>query len=173
MPEPAVQTPTDSNIPAKDDVQSSQPDFDAVIIEDASDDDLPLAKLLKDDDDDDDDDDDEVGGGEASGNAGNAGGSNSGNTGIQSQNEEKDAVTKGTIDKETVKEDAVIEDTVDKGPILTGSGLFTAIMHGKGGHASSPHQAKDTLLAASLAVVALQQIVSREADPLEARVISF
>ncbi|KAK1375062.1 hypothetical protein POM88_031255 [Heracleum sosnowskyi] len=47
MPEPAVQTPTDSNIPATDTVQSSQPDFDAVIIEDASDDDLPLAKLLK------------------------------------------------------------------------------------------------------------------------------
>ncbi|KAK1383256.1 hypothetical protein POM88_020991 [Heracleum sosnowskyi] len=47
MPEPAVQTPTDSNIPAKDVDQSSQPDFDAVIIEDASDDDLPLAKLLK------------------------------------------------------------------------------------------------------------------------------
>ncbi|KAK1378074.1 hypothetical protein POM88_024818 [Heracleum sosnowskyi] len=47
MPEPAVHNPTDSNIPAKDAVQSSQPDFDAVIIEDASDDDLPLAKLLK------------------------------------------------------------------------------------------------------------------------------
>ncbi|KAK1363145.1 hypothetical protein POM88_038706 [Heracleum sosnowskyi] len=37
----------DSNIPAKDVVQSSQPDFDVVLIEDASDDDLPLAKLLK------------------------------------------------------------------------------------------------------------------------------
>ncbi|KAK1352449.1 hypothetical protein POM88_053388 [Heracleum sosnowskyi] len=47
MPEPDVQTPTDNNIPAKDTVQSSQLDFDAVIIEDASDDDLPLAKLLK------------------------------------------------------------------------------------------------------------------------------
>ncbi|KAK1397935.1 hypothetical protein POM88_007798 [Heracleum sosnowskyi] len=47
MPEPAVQTPTDSNIPVKDTVQSSQPDFDVVLIEDASDDDLPLAKLLK------------------------------------------------------------------------------------------------------------------------------
>ncbi|KAK1379817.1 hypothetical protein POM88_026561 [Heracleum sosnowskyi] len=47
MPEPVVQTPNDSNIPAKDAVQSSQPDFDAVIIEDASDDDLSLAKLLK------------------------------------------------------------------------------------------------------------------------------
>ncbi|KAK1371131.1 hypothetical protein POM88_037223 [Heracleum sosnowskyi] len=47
MPEPAVQTPTDSNIPSKDTVPSSQPDFDDVIIEDASDDDLSLAKLLK------------------------------------------------------------------------------------------------------------------------------
>ncbi|KAK1369046.1 hypothetical protein POM88_035138 [Heracleum sosnowskyi] len=47
MPEPAVQTPTDSNIHAKDTVQSSQPDFDVVLLEDASDDDLPLAKLLK------------------------------------------------------------------------------------------------------------------------------
>ncbi|KAK1365755.1 hypothetical protein POM88_041316 [Heracleum sosnowskyi] len=47
MPEPVVHTPTDSNIPAKAAVQSSQPDFDAVLLEDASDDDLPLAKLLK------------------------------------------------------------------------------------------------------------------------------
>ncbi|KAK1395799.1 hypothetical protein POM88_005662 [Heracleum sosnowskyi] len=47
LTEPAVHTPADSNFPDKDAVQSSQPDFDAVIIEDASDDDLPLAKLLK------------------------------------------------------------------------------------------------------------------------------
>ncbi|KAK1360608.1 hypothetical protein POM88_045082 [Heracleum sosnowskyi] len=47
MTEPAVHAQADSNIPAKDAVQSSQPDFDAVTIEDASDDDLPLAKLLK------------------------------------------------------------------------------------------------------------------------------
>ncbi|KAK1363047.1 hypothetical protein POM88_038608 [Heracleum sosnowskyi] len=47
MPEPAVQTTTDSHIPPKDAVKSSQPTFDAVLVEDASDDDLPLAKLLK------------------------------------------------------------------------------------------------------------------------------
>ncbi|KAK1379459.1 hypothetical protein POM88_026203 [Heracleum sosnowskyi] len=47
MLEPAVQTTTDSNIPPKDAVKSSQPNFDAVLVEDASDDDLPLAKLLK------------------------------------------------------------------------------------------------------------------------------
>ncbi|KAL1808324.1 hypothetical protein ACET3Z_025314 [Daucus carota] len=58
------------------------------------------------------------------------------------------------------------------GPMLAGSGLFTATIYGKGGHASSPHNARDPLVAASLAVVALQQIVSREADPLEARVVT-
>ncbi|KAK1360575.1 hypothetical protein POM88_045049 [Heracleum sosnowskyi] len=47
MPEPAVQTPTDSTIPTQAAVQPSQPNFDAVLVEDASDDDLPLAKLLK------------------------------------------------------------------------------------------------------------------------------
>ncbi|KAK1368540.1 hypothetical protein POM88_034632 [Heracleum sosnowskyi] len=47
MPEPAVQTPTDSNIPTQHAVKPSQSDFDAVLVEDASDDDLPLAKLLK------------------------------------------------------------------------------------------------------------------------------
>ncbi|KAK1358953.1 hypothetical protein POM88_043427 [Heracleum sosnowskyi] len=47
MPEPDVQTPTDSTIPTQDAVQPSQPNFDAVLVEDASDDDLPLAKLLK------------------------------------------------------------------------------------------------------------------------------
>ncbi|KAK1385163.1 hypothetical protein POM88_022898 [Heracleum sosnowskyi] len=47
MPEPAVQTPTDSTILTQDVVPPSQPNFDAVLVEDASDDDLPLAKLLK------------------------------------------------------------------------------------------------------------------------------
>ncbi|KAK1361610.1 hypothetical protein POM88_046084 [Heracleum sosnowskyi] len=47
MTELAIHAQADSNIPAKDVVQSSQPDFDVVIIEDASDDDLPLSKLLK------------------------------------------------------------------------------------------------------------------------------
>ncbi|KAK9071609.1 hypothetical protein SSX86_008038 [Deinandra increscens subsp. villosa] len=45
------------------------------------------------------------------------------------------------------------------GPVLAGSGLFTATIKGAGGHAASPHLAKDPILAASMAVVALQQIV--------------
>ncbi|CAM8980808.1 unnamed protein product [Rhodiola kirilowii] len=58
------------------------------------------------------------------------------------------------------------------GPILAGAGVFSAIMKGKGGHASSPHNGRDPIAAASLAVVALQQIVSRETDPLEAHVVT-
>lgn len=57
------------------------------------------------------------------------------------------------------------------GPVLAGSGRFTAIIKGTGGHAAAPHLSKDPILAASMTVVALQQIVSRETDPLESRVI--
>ncbi|KAK2985401.1 hypothetical protein RJ640_014143 [Escallonia rubra] len=58
------------------------------------------------------------------------------------------------------------------GPILAGAGLFSATIKGKGGHAATPHKARDPILAVSMAVVALQQIVSREADPLESRVVT-
>ncbi|KAM3324653.1 IAA-amino acid hydrolase ILR1-like 3 [Capsicum chacoense] len=58
------------------------------------------------------------------------------------------------------------------GPIMAGAGRFTAIMHGKGGHAAIPHKAKDPILAVSMTVLALQQLVSRETDPLESRVLS-
>ncbi|KAK4371804.1 hypothetical protein RND71_007188 [Anisodus tanguticus] len=58
------------------------------------------------------------------------------------------------------------------GTIMAGAGRFTAIMQGKGGHAALPHKAKDPILAVSMAVLALQQLVSRETDPLESRVVS-
>lgn len=56
------------------------------------------------------------------------------------------------------------------GPLLAGAARFSAVIKGKGGHAASPHVGRDPVLAASLAILALQQIVSRETDPLEARV---
>lgn len=59
------------------------------------------------------------------------------------------------------------------GPLLASSGRFVASIQGKGGHAASPHKTRDPILAASMAILALQQIVSRQTDPLEARVISF
>ncbi|CAK7341941.1 unnamed protein product [Dovyalis caffra] len=58
------------------------------------------------------------------------------------------------------------------GPLLAGAGLFEAKIQGKGAHASSPHLARDPILVASSTVVALQQIVSRETDPLEAAVVT-
>uniref|UniRef100_A0A5B7AIG0 Peptidase M20 dimerisation domain-containing protein n=2 Tax=Davidia involucrata TaxID=16924 RepID=A0A5B7AIG0_DAVIN len=58
------------------------------------------------------------------------------------------------------------------GPMLAGSGRFKAIIQGKGGHAAKPHANRDPVLAASFVILALQQIVSRETDPLEARVVT-
>lgn len=57
------------------------------------------------------------------------------------------------------------------GPMLAGSGRFIAKIRGKGGHAANPHVTRDPVLAASLAIISLQQIISRETDPLEAMVI--
>lgn len=60
------------------------------------------------------------------------------------------------------------------GPLLAGSGRFLAIIKGRGGHAARPQDARDPVLAASSAILALQHIISRETDPLEARVtLSF
>lgn len=56
------------------------------------------------------------------------------------------------------------------GPLFAVSGGFVAIIRGKGGHAAAPHKSNDPVLAASFAILALQQIVSREMDPLEAGV---
>ncbi|GLT94752.1 hypothetical protein SLE2022_124790 [Rubroshorea leprosula] len=58
------------------------------------------------------------------------------------------------------------------GTMLAGSGVFSATVQGKGGHAAAPHLTTDPILAASTAVVSLQQIVSRESNPLEAKVVT-
>jgi len=59
------------------------------------------------------------------------------------------------------------------GPYLAASGRFLATIRGKGGHAASPHHATDPVLAASFAILSLQQLISRESDPLESRVSWF
>ncbi|GLT94751.1 hypothetical protein SLE2022_124780 [Rubroshorea leprosula] len=58
------------------------------------------------------------------------------------------------------------------GPLLAGVGLFSATVQGKGGHGAAPHETRDPILAAAFAITALQQIVSRETDPLESRVVT-
>ncbi|KAL4605952.1 hypothetical protein ACB092_09G067200 [Castanea dentata] len=58
------------------------------------------------------------------------------------------------------------------GPILAGVGLFSVTIQGKVGHAAAPHETKDPILATAFSILALQQIVSRETDPLQSRVVS-
>jgi hippurate hydrolase len=47
-----------------------------------------------------------------------------------------------------------------------------AVIGGKGGHGAFPHKAIDPIVAASSAVMALQSIVSRNVDPLDAAVVT-
>lgn len=59
------------------------------------------------------------------------------------------------------------------GPLLAGCGFFRAVISGKAGGAGNPHWSVDPLLAASAAVISLQGIVSREANPLDSQVRLF
>ena len=49
---------------------------------------------------------------------------------------------------------------------------FTIKIHGRGGHASSPHVGIDPLIPAAQIILGLQTIVSRNANPLEPAVVS-
>ncbi|KAK2972803.1 hypothetical protein RJ640_028331 [Escallonia rubra] len=58
------------------------------------------------------------------------------------------------------------------GPVLAAVSFFEAKIVGKGGHAAEPHTSVDPVLAASFTMLALQQLISREVDPLESQVLS-
>lgn len=51
--------------------------------------------------------------------------------------------------------------------------IFELQVTGKGGHAAHPHQTVDPIMIAAQILVALQQIVSRQIDPLDSVVLSF
>ena len=59
-----------------------------------------------------------------------------------------------------------------KGGITTSENLFEISINGKGGHAALPHMSKDTITIGSQIIVALQTIVSRKLDPVDAGVVS-
>lgn len=61
---------------------------------------------------------------------------------------------------------------VRAGPVMANSDHFTLHLKAKGGHAAFPHLCTDAILAASHVVTALQSLVSRNLDPLEAGVVS-
>ncbi|KAJ6795356.1 Uncharacterized protein M6B38_224805 [Iris pallida] len=58
------------------------------------------------------------------------------------------------------------------GPLLAGCGFFRATVRGREGLAGNPHRSVDPVLAASAAVISLQNLVSREANPLDSQVVS-
>jgi len=58
------------------------------------------------------------------------------------------------------------------GPIMAATAEFTIRVKGRGGHAAMPQTTIDPIMIASQLVGALQTIVSRSADPVEALVVS-
>jgi amidohydrolase len=58
------------------------------------------------------------------------------------------------------------------GAMMAAQDEFAATFIGKAGHCALPHQARDPLLAAAQAVVALQSIVSRSVDPVQPAVVA-
>ncbi len=58
------------------------------------------------------------------------------------------------------------------GTLMAANGEFDLVITGRGGHASMPHQTIDPLVAAANVVMALQQVVSRQINPIDPAVIS-
>jgi len=58
------------------------------------------------------------------------------------------------------------------GPLMASADEFEITVEGQGGHAAMPHVCKDTLLAASHIVVAMQSIVARNIRPIYPAVVS-
>lgn len=58
------------------------------------------------------------------------------------------------------------------GPCLAAVSFFEAKIEGKGGHAAAPHTNVDPVVAASFIILALQQLISREVNPLHSQVLS-
>lgn len=59
-----------------------------------------------------------------------------------------------------------------EGPLLASSDSVDITIRGVGGHGAAPHQTKDPIVIAAQVVLALQTIVSREVDPLDAAVVT-
>lgn len=59
------------------------------------------------------------------------------------------------------------------GMVMASADEIYMTIRGKGGHAAAPHQTVDTILVASQLVVALQQIISRNRNPLSPSVLSI
>lgn len=61
---------------------------------------------------------------------------------------------------------------VTEGPVMAGADRFEIVIGARGAHAAMPHQGTDAILAGAALVQAVQALVSRQTDPLDAAVVS-
>lgn len=61
---------------------------------------------------------------------------------------------------------------VAAGPTMASSDILEVEIEGQGGHGASPHQTIDPVIASAQLITALQSVVSRDLDPLDAAVVS-
>jgi len=59
-----------------------------------------------------------------------------------------------------------------KGPMMAAYDVFDIRITGKGGHAATPHNVKDPIVASAYLINVLQSIVSRDVNPTQAAVVS-
>ncbi|MBV8925769.1 MAG: amidohydrolase [Bradyrhizobium sp.] len=62
---------------------------------------------------------------------------------------------------------------IRQGPIMAATASVDIRIEGHGGHAARPHKCIDSVLVGTQLITALQQIVSRNVDPLESAVVSI
>ncbi len=62
---------------------------------------------------------------------------------------------------------------IRQGPLMAATDSIDIMIEGHGGHAAKPHKCIDSLLVGAPLVTSLQQIVSRNVDPLESAVLSI
>ncbi|MCB1409333.1 MAG: amidohydrolase, partial [Rhodobacteraceae bacterium] len=62
---------------------------------------------------------------------------------------------------------------IKDGPMLAAADFFEITVRGKGGHGAQPHVSVDSTLAGAAIVMAMQQVVARNVDPLQPAVVSM
>lgn len=62
---------------------------------------------------------------------------------------------------------------LNPGPVMAANDIVSIRIRGIGGHGAMPHQTRDPIISSAAIILALQTLVSRQINPLEAAVISF
>jgi amidohydrolase len=63
--------------------------------------------------------------------------------------------------------------SLSAGPQMAAAGKFVVEIRGQGGHGAAPHQTIDPVVLAAQAILALQTVVSRRLDPVDAGVVTI